>query len=428
MRPPGPAARLAGGLLVLVLLAGGGVAFADSGAEGEGNAASDPLDGLFEEPPEGEQEQEEQQEEEQQEEADDGSASDSLRSLFETSDTVDIEGSVGATAGVGAGWTEYPTVTGVWDDYTVSLNLSTRTGLTFDARPDPTLRVFGSLFTEIDPPEDLYTWSGIQVDELFFDYVWADSVFTRIGTFRKRWGQARIFTPGNLAGDFGDGDDETNDGSGADELSVRASLPTVLDGITVLTMAREEYFEDEALPGYRAVAYAGRLDWVVGPALFSVGGRWRAPEGAAGLFSTKTVVLGTDLLGDLVFYYDENEDTAVAVVTGFYREIRDIRLYGEYYFDGRTEGGDDHNVGLVAAIPRILGSPWGIGLNWEHTFVDDSGRLVSGISWSPLQFISARLGVPWVYGADGSRYVEDNEDPQDRRLAIGLELVLEATF
>lgn len=411
-------------LLAASLVFGVPLAAQDAGS-GADDAGSDPLDGLFDNPPAEDAEAEDAESEDDAAGHDDGEGqastggdegSESLRELFETSDTVDVEGSVGATAGFGAGWTEYPTADDPWEGFATSLNLSTRAGFTFDARPDPALRVYGSLFTEIDPEEDLYSWSAIQIEELFFDYIWNDTVFTRTGTFGMRWGQARIFTPGDFVEDSDEG------------LAVRASVPILLDGITAVTMAREEYFESEDLPGYRAVAYASKLDWVVGPVLSSLGGRWRGPEGAKGLFSTKTVLFSTDLLSDLVVYYDEEEDLAWGVVAGFYREIRDIQLYGEYYYDGRTEGGEDHNVGLTAGVRSILGSKWGIGLQWEHTFLDDSGRLVSGISWSPLEFITARLGVPWFYGEDGSRYVEDNDDPQGRRLAVGLELVLQAAF
>ena len=340
-----------------------------------------------------------------------------LLSRFEDPDTVRLRSTITATGGVGYGWTRWPDPQAPWRNQRATAEFTSGFRFTFDARPDPVLRVFGSLSTEIDPAERKYAWTPVKIDELFFDYTLQDFIFVRAGQHKMKWGQGRIFTPGNLM-------DESEKG-----LAVRVNMPTVLDGVSLVTLGRKEFFVDEAAQSPRYLAYAGQANVVVGPVLFTAGARYQDAESLRTLGSVKTVIRATDLFTDVVVSYDHRtDDVAVQTVSGFYREWGDWRFYGEHSFDGSSGRDHDHSAGLAFARRRIFGTRFNFATLWEHAFVDHSGTVVPGITWSPWRLITARLGLPVTYGADTSRYVQDNEDPANRRLAAIFQLQLSASF
>ena len=340
-----------------------------------------------------------------------------LLSRFEDPDTVRLRSTITATGGVGYGWTRWPEPEAPWRHQRATAEFTSGFRFTFDARPDPVLRVFGSLSTEIDPAERKYQWTTVKIDELFFDYTLQDFIFVRAGQHKMKWGQGRIFTPGNLM----DGSEKG--------LAVRVNMPTVLDGVSLVTLGRKEFFVDEAAQSPRYLAYAGQANLVAGPVLFTAGARYQDAESLRTLGSVKTVVWATDLFTDVVVSYDHRtEDVAVQTVSGFYREWGDWRFYGEHSFDGTSGRDHDHSAGLALARRRIFGTRLNFATLWEHAFVDHSGTVVPGISWSPWRLVTARLGLPVTYGADNSRYVQDNEDPANRRLAAIFQLQLSASF
>ncbi|TVR01202.1 MAG: hypothetical protein EA403_10725 [Spirochaetaceae bacterium] len=339
-----------------------------------------------------------------------------LLSRFEDPDTVRLRSTITATGGVGYGWTRWPEPEAPWRHQRATAEFTSGFRFTFDARPDPVLRVFGSLSTEIDPAERKYQWTTVTIDELFFDYTLQDFIFVRAGQHKMKWGQGRIFTPGNLM-------DESEKG-----LAVRVNMPTVLDGISLVTLGQDDFFRDRP-NSPRYLAYAGQASLVAGPVLFTAGARYQDAESLRALGSVKTVIRATDLFTDVVVSYDHRtDDVAVQTVSGFYREWGDWRFYGEHSFDGTSGRDDDHSAGLAFARRRIFGTRLNFATLWEHAFVDHSGTVVPGISWSPWRLVTARLGLPVTYGADNSRYVQDNEDPANRRLAAIFQLQLSASF
>jgi len=76
----------------------------------------------------------------------------------------------------------------------------------------------------------------------------------------------------------------------------------------------------------------------------------------------------------------------------------------------------------------VLDTPFDLGAQWRHGFTDASGSLALGMGWTPFPNLSATIGLPFVYGKDGTSYVLNNEDPAKRRLALGLSLELYTTF
>ncbi len=338
-----------------------------------------------------------------------------LLSRFDDPDDIVVRGRVTATGGLGIGWKDYPDVSDLESGFRVSPEFNSKFQLSFDARPHSVLRLYGALSTEIDPEDRQYQFSDVQIDELFLDYTLRDTIFVRAGQHKMKWGQGRIFTPGNLLEDSEDG------------AAIRVSFSTLLDGVSLVTLAQEQFFPTDETQSWRHLAYAGQANLVVGPVLFTAGGRFQRDEGLRTLASAKTVIGRTDLFTDVVVGY-EDEEYDLQTVSGFYREWNDLHLYGEHTYDGSGDRDNDHSLGLALARRRIFGTQFHLGAVWEHAFVDNSGTVVPGISWTPWRFVTARLGFPVVYGAEDSRYVLDNEDPYERRVAAIFQLQLSASF
>ncbi len=240
---------------------------------------------------------------------------------------------------------------------------------------------------------------------MFGDYNWLDKAYIRIGKYRVKWGQGRIFTPGDLV-------EESDDG-----VTVRATLPTVLDGLSVVSFYDETFIgTDNKLSG-EDLAYGFLADKTLGNMNFSAGARYRQGEKLRTLNSFKTVLFSTDLLSDIVIHFDEDEKPLFEVLGGFFKEWTDFRLYGEYCFDGSEENYDDHSMGLAAGYKNIFSTSLDFGIEWQHAFIDDSGSIITGVTWKPWKNVKASVGIPFIYGGNDSRYVDDNDSPVDSRAA-----------
>ncbi len=337
------------------------------------------------------------------------------RTQFETSDKVSVRGQFKARGGLAAGWKHAPGFGEAPENFGVSPGATSIARLSFNARPDPVFSVTGDIYTEIDPEEGENSWSVPQIGELFCDYIWLDTVFFRLGKHTMTWGQGRLFTPGNLMKDSGDG------------IAFRASFPTLLDGVSVVSLLDEEYTAGGEGASAEDVAVGAIADKVFGNVRLSAGSRYQKEEGLSALGSFKTVFFSTDLLSDIVLHYkDDNAD--FEAVAGFFREFNDLKLYGEYHFDGRTEGWKDHSIGLALGYKDIFNSPVDVGVEWKHSFIDDTGSIITGASWNPWKFIKANFGIPWFYGGESSRYLDDNETPGNKRLSFVFFLELSSSF
>ena len=158
-----------------------------------------------------------------------------------------------------------------------------------------TFRLYGKIYTEIDPTGSSESWTDPEFEELFGDYNWLDKAYFRIGKHRVKWGQGRIFTPGDLV-------EESEDG-----VTVRATLPTVLDGVSFVSFYDDSFKENEENLNGQDLAYGMIADKTFGSINLSSGLRIRKGEKLKTLNSFKTVLFGTDLFSDLVLHIDEND-------------------------------------------------------------------------------------------------------------------------
>ena len=107
------------------------------------------------------------------------------RNQFEESKKIVVSGDFVIRAGGGFGWTDEP-----FDGYPEKVaGAYSKATISFDARPDPTIRIFGKLKTEMDSDNGSDVWSKLDFDELYCDYNWLDKSFFRLGKFYMTWGQ-----------------------------------------------------------------------------------------------------------------------------------------------------------------------------------------------------------------------------------------------
>ena len=148
------------------------------------------------------------------------------RNQFEESKKIVVNGDFVIRAGGGFGWIEKP-----FDGKPEELaGAYGKASISFDARPDPTIRIFGRLKTEMDSDSGGDNWTMLTFDELYCDYNWLDKSFLRLGKFYMTWGQGRLFRPANFMENAEDG------------TSFRITMPNVLDGVSLVAHYKKRSF------------------------------------------------------------------------------------------------------------------------------------------------------------------------------------------
>ena len=335
------------------------------------------------------------------------------RNQFEESKKIVVSGDFVIRAGGGFGWTDEP-----FDGYPEKVaGAYSKATISFDARPDPTIRIFGKLKTEMDSDNGSDVWSKLDFDELYCDYNWLDKSFFRLGKFYMTWGQGRLFRPANFMEDCEDG------------TSFRMTMPNVLDGVTLVSLYKKYPGSPNDGKLHKGdVSLAGHADKTLGPINFSAAMLYNQMDGQRYSGSVKTVILGTDLFADYVLNRSDEGDITHEALAGFYHEWENIKFYGEYYYDGRIEDDVDHCVGLATDFDNLFGSPVGIGFKWLHSVTDNAGQFIGGFSISPWKHVKIRMAIPWQYGDKELDKDFYEEFPINSKLAFTLFVELSAGF
>ena len=290
--------------------------------------------------------------------------------------------------------------------------------ISFDARPDPTIRIFGKLKTEMNSDNGSDVWSMLDFDELYCDYNWLDKSYFRLGKFYMTWGQGRLFRPANFMEDAEDG------------TALRVTLPNVLDGVSLVTLYKKrtlDYTNEKRLHK-GDLSYAGHVDKTLGPINFSVAMLYNDLDGQRYSGSVKTVILHTDLFADYVLNRSDEGDITHEALAGFFKEWENAKLYGEYYYNGRNEDNISHCVGLATDFNNLFGTPIGMGFKWLHSFTGNTGQFIGGFSVSPWKHVKIRMAIPWQYGDKELDKDFYEEFPISNKLAFTLFVELSAGF
>jgi hypothetical protein len=341
------------------------------------------------------------------------------REAYVSEEKLRIGGYFKALSGGLAGYHIWPDPEDLSNGLDASGGLVAEAVFMLDAQPGPVASIHGEFTTTFSPSTSSFAWGDFYISEFYLDYVMLETAFFRVGQFESAWGQGRIFDPGNLMYGSGGG------------FSVRASVPTFLNGVTMYTYGSGEVDTVDDL------AFAARLESLVLDAYIASGVRYKYSDGYSGVFSLKKVVLGADLFFDAVGRYHDQIVTYEGLA-GFFKEWKDLRFYGEYYLSGGQAGILDQKIGLVLGLNNLWSTPIDLGLKLEQSLSDWSGVYITAISWSPLKYITATIGVPVVYGEVGSYYVDsgfvegDKDDLQVElsgyRIGLAVSLTMKVPF
>ena len=325
-----------------------------------------------------------------------------------------FSGSLSASVGIVGGWTRVPAgLEGLGTpDLSGYFEFSNR--LNAKARLDRSFAVSGTFLTEC--PD-----FSVAVEELFFDYTLAERIFFRVGKQKNAWGNGRIFTFTDLI---------TEDGGLG--LTVKAYAPIGGGGLTVALLERSAFHPATDYPGLSTLAYLGKADFRIGPVEVQTSGRYREAEGFRATAALKTSTLGFELFHESLIASPDLKALAYSAVSGFYRECRDIglKVYGEHAYKDGSEAGAGHRAAL-AAVMDLFSRPGfraRAGFSWEHAFADSSGEAIPAILLEPAPYLSLKLGMPLLYGADGSYYVTESEDPTKRRVSFAVAATITASY
>ncbi len=339
------------------------------------------------------------------------------RSQFETSEKFKISGQFNALAAIAAGWTDWTFFNDVEEDFEPDAGFGADFKVNLDIRPAPQLNIFASVYTEFDPyslledsndsTEAAFTIPAFE--DLYFDYILSETLYSRIGMFTMNWGQGRFYTPGDLMKDSSDS-----------SLNFRFSLPA-LSGFSFVLLSN-------SLTSYKDFTYAGKVDLVFGETMISPGVSYDAVDGLSTLLSFKQVIFKTDISIDFTTDIRNSLLQSTYVVTGFYHNWESVDLYGEYQFSWLRAGGFGHEASIATLWKNPFGAPFNFGAQLEHYFDDMSGTLTLGISQNIIPFVNLKVGLPIVYGEDDSLAVQNNDDDSGRRFTLAVALSLSASF
>ena len=338
------------------------------------------------------------------------------RTQFESSEKIKFSGSFNAIGGISAGWNNWNFINNIAEGFAPSAGFESDFKLNLDIRPAPQLRLYGSLFTtfdayaltEVSEKATEAVWTVPEFKDLYCDYIIADTLFTRFGKFTMGWGQGRFYTPGNLMSD-----------SENSSLNFRFSLPTLF-GMSFVLLSNKSV-------NYKDFTFAGKIDFVFGETMISPGVKYNKNEGVTTLLSLKQVLFKTDFLVDFTTNINNSLLQSVYVVSGFYHEWSDVKLYGEYQFSW-LQSQYDHEASIAAIWSRPFGATFDLGIQFMQNFVDGSGTVTLGLNKKVLPYMEMKIALPIVYGSEGSSAVLKNEDPSGNRIGLLIALEIKTDF
>jgi hypothetical protein len=313
---------------------------------------------------------------------------------------------------------------GVWgqggsDTSTVGVDSTWTVGV--DARPDDTLRIQGSLTSSL-PTGKTLSYSTPVVNELFADYAVGSLAVVRVGQFGVTWGQARLVSNvGNLIASANPG------------FSAKAAVPVGTGTLTLFSSAIGG-FDNHQLPlDYQ---YAGAFDQTLGPVTLGGAYSYRKNQVWQASAYGKTSFWGWDWYGEAVGTFHQTDspwDRADALAGGNWQgwfpvwTLNTETLVSKFknhpeltQYTTEASLSIDGKVPWSGFTPKLLGA---------YAWDDRSGELIASVVYQPVgSSLSFTLGLPWIFGDDGTRFVTGNPDSSGRRYGIGVKASLSYSF
>jgi len=349
----------------------------------------------------------------------------------------------------------------------------------FDARPEETFRVHGSVKT--DWP--FYTTSGstlipdVKIFELFSDFQLGDSVYFRFGKATVKWGVGYFFSPADIINlEKIDILDPTVQREGP--LQFRVFIPY---GKSQNTLSFYAIFDDSATPDFSNTAFAGKAEFVLGNYELGVSGYYRedtteraaitltGPLGNFDVFAEGVIARGSPNTFYTSFtstspYYSKVSDDDVrktfypSATLGFTYNDQDnnITAVAQYYYNGEGYSDSDRTAlfnsfasqpalvqtaillsianGSITNFPLFSGQHYAAGyLSFSEiggsdfsaaatgimNISDLSGLVQPSVTWQIADYLKLTFSTTFVFGADDTEY---GLLFQGRPVTIGLSL------
>lgn len=312
-----------------------------------------------------------------------------------------------------------------------------------DARPDADFRVF--LKTEIDYSGPSVGDTKISLTELFSDVAIADWLYLRAGKQNITWGSGYFFKPADLLSlEKVDPQDPESEPEGP--VAARVHLPYRTNNFYAYTTLSD-------LPTGGKGGFAAKAEFVAVDSEFTLGGFYKR-DSVSGAMATYAGSVGDlQLFAEVVAQYgstityveddgdvlatNKRTDTWFPSATAGFRYswsddegYVDIRLAGQYYFNGEGYADSDilgdARMALLIAAGELLpsdfdgtgrhygagsvrwsdafGSDLSLGGFWVGNMSDGSGRVSADLTWRINDYIAVTPGYSFIYGADHDEF------------------------
>ncbi len=341
-----------------------------------------------------------------------------------------------------------------------SFDLDLGTTLSFDARPDDSIRVLGKV--DVSYPFTYDTSRNFSdvfhVTELFSDFNIDNKVFFRAGKSTVNWGVGYFFSPADLL-NLSRVDPENPDAELEGPVSVKMNVPFGLNNLYLYVIA------PEGITSASELAAAPMAEFVFGITELGIGAYYQKDHAPAAMATLTSAVGDFSLFAEGVVTYGSDktfvqDDYSLLTydTTLFYKgtigtmytwsdDLANFNLSftGQYLFNGEGYAYDDQDfvtanrqtvLGvLTGVIPPVypldgltalslsdiaetgrhygaasvtwsgmLQSDFSLSIFYLGNFSDASGMVKPSLSFNGLDDIAISLGISYLYGEAGDEY------------------------
>ena len=384
-------------------------------------------------------------------------------------DKIHFFGSVDIYGLAGLGWSQFPQLAHLGDNFGPEGGGSLTTNIGFEVRPASELRIRGTL-------SYYFPTAGPLFSEMIVDYSILNSVFFRVGSFAYTWGNSQFFQYANLParslpGWVGTTNlpfwEQTNLLTSAVTetvpVTLKMNIPFGLNGLTFLArFDLANYFPNPSSPNPKDAGYGLQYDMVTGPIEWSVAGFWQYLLTPRTLLAMKTTVSGFDISAEMIMAYParftlsgistvsttgggifvggELQRIYPTAVIGLSREWTDahIKFYAEYAYNGERDSGTSwladatgpggHNSAAVVRFNQL--GPAGLAFNllWQQNWTDGSALIAPFLEISPVALTTIQIGLPVIFGPNNGEVVNNRLVPGGKRVELLILVKLSASF
>jgi hypothetical protein len=358
------------------------------------------------------------------------------------------------------------------DSDAAAIELTSR--LFFDARPADDFRAFGkmTLAYPFDDNGGSRTFDEVfNIEELFADFIWNDTLYFRGGKHAINWGVGYFFSPADLL-NITEIDPENPEAEREGPVSVKTHFPFGANNLYL-------YFIANDIETIKDVAIAAKVEMLLASMEAGIGALYQRDVPPSGMLTLTFPVGDIDVFGEAVIRYHADRlypvvpDTfplagleleqfdeefffqasvGLSYIYTFDEFDSSLSITGQYYYNG--EGYADPLVltdffydsavkSLIIAdngfgtsdIPEYpgthyaaanvgwqgaFGSDVSLSVLWLHSFSDTSGMVAPSVGLELFGGLDLALRIPYTYGESGAQYSPIG-DTLSVQLSIGID-------